>query len=59
MATKTTPLQKIQKQIDRCNQKSGCNRHCSKRDQEQCRLLKEHRARMESCRESGLPVQYW
>jgi hypothetical protein len=56
---KSTPLAKIQKQIDKCNGKSGCNSRCSKRDQEFCRLLKSHTTRIDECRENKLPIIYW
>lgn len=35
-------LGKAQKNIDRCNNKSGCNSCCGSSRQEQCSLLKNH-----------------
>ena len=49
-AIKCSNLGKYQKQIDRCNHKSGCNSCCSKGDQERCRLLKQHSDEMERVR---------
>lgn len=35
-------LGKAQKAIDKCNKKSGCNKFCNNRTQENCYLLKNH-----------------
>lgn len=54
-----TPLAKIQKEIDRCNQKKGCKAMCSSQGRRDCNLLKRHDTRMEACRKAGLPVEKW
>ena len=54
-----TPLEKLQKQIDKCNDKRGCDYFCSKAKQQECDLLKAHAKRMSDCREWNLPIQYW
>ena len=58
MANKT-PLEKIQKRIDTCNHKCGCDSKCSPEAQKNCELLKAHAERREHCREIGLPIWYW
>ena len=54
-----TTLQKIQYQIDKCNDKRGCDYFCSKAKQQECELLRAHAKRMSDCREWNLPIQYW
>ena len=54
-----TVLQKIQKEIDRCNGKCGCNSKCSRSQQEECYLLKKHRERISYCSEKDLPIERW
>lgn len=54
-----TPLEKIQKQIDKCNHKNGCDARCSLEKQKTCTLLLAHEARRDECREKGLPIWYW
>ena len=54
-----TPLEKIQKQIDTCNDRRGCDARCSAKEQRECELLRAYEKRMNDCREWGLPVQYW
>ena len=56
---KQTQLGKIQKQIDRCNRKSGCDSKCSKSSQESCDLLRKHANRIAECRKKELPHVYW
>ncbi len=59
MNKQTTKLEKLQKNIDRCNGKSGCNSCCSKADQEICPKLRAHAERIAECRERGDPVWLW
>ena len=54
-----TRLERIQREIDFCNRKSGCDSTCSPAVQRTCPLLKAHAARMEECREKGLPFTAW
>ena len=54
-----TLLESIQKKIDDCNDKGGCDSKCSKREQELCGLLKLHSNRMDYCREKNLPIEKW
>ena len=54
-----TPLERIQKQIDKCNDKRGCDNCCSKEKQDECNLLKAHAKRISDCREWNLPIWYW
>lgn len=56
---KQTPLEKIQKQIDKCNHKNGCDSRCSLEKQKTCPLLLAHAERCNKCRENGLPIWYW
>lgn len=56
---KRTPLERIQREIDRCNRKDGCNARCSPAVQKKCPLLKAHAARIEECQEKGLPFTAW
>ena len=41
-AIKNSELGKYQRIIDRCNDKKGCNTHCSKLAQADCSKLKQH-----------------
>lgn len=54
-----TPLTKIQEEIDRCNNKNGCNAYCSKAQQALCPKLIRHSARMDFCREKNMPIHMW
>lgn len=54
-----TELSKIQKQIDRCNNKDGCNKYCSSVKQEECYLLEKHRNRIRWCTEHNIPIERW
>lgn len=58
-----TPLEKIQKKIDKCNNKCGCDSKCSLTKQKACSLLQSHAQRIEQCRKWGdtylaLVIQY-
>jgi len=54
-----TPLEKIQKKIDKCNHKNGCDSKCSLEAQKTCSLLLAHAERCNKCREMNLPIWYW
>ena len=54
-----TPLEKIQKKIDKCNKKNGCDKKCSPEEQKTCALLLAHEARRDECREKHLPIDMW
>lgn len=54
-----TPLDKLQSDIDQCNQKRGCDAWCSKFEQKHCQKLRAHAERMAHCRKINLPIQYW
>ena len=56
---KQTKLGKIQRQIDRCNGKSGCDSKCNKDFQRRCELLRKHADRRDGCRKNNLPYEYW
>ena len=57
--TKQTKLKTLQKEIDTCNHKNGCDSKCSKEKQKECLKLKAHSARMEYCREKGFSIELW
>lgn len=59
MKKKTTPLGIFQARIDKCNQKLGCDAWCTKHEQKQCKLLKDHEARRDFCSENNIPIWYW
>lgn len=52
-------LTSIQKQIDACNYKQGCDRCCSKEMQRNCSLLKMHQERIDYCKAMGISIEYW
>lgn len=54
-----TELSKIQKQIDRCNKKEGCNKHCSLEKQKYCWFLEQHRQRIDWCTKHDIPIERW
>lgn len=54
-----TPLEKLQKQIDKCNHKNGCDSKCNANIQRTCPLLLGHAARINECRIKELPMKYW
>lgn len=54
-----TELERLQKAIDKCNNKSGCDSKCSKQDQERCKKLAAHAARMDYCRENNISIYLW
>jgi hypothetical protein len=42
-AIRNSKLSKLQKDIDKCNNKNGCNHYCNKEEQKNCEKLKAHR----------------
>lgn len=58
-AARKTPLDKLQKDIDRCNNRRGCDSSCSLRHQANCSKLKAHEARRDYCREQGMEIWQW
>ena len=54
-----TLLESIQKKIDNCNDKGGCDSKCNKKEQELCGLLRLHSHRMNYCLEKNLPIEKW
>ena len=56
---KMTLLESIQKKIDNCNDKGGCDSKCNKKEQELCGLLRLRSHRMNYCREKKLPIEKW
>lgn len=54
-----TELERIQKQIDRCNNCNGCYTYCSVDRQRVCRLLKARAERIDYCKEHGIPIERW
>lgn len=52
-------LTSIQKQIDACNYKQGCDRCCSKEMQKNCSLLKKHQERIDYCKAMGISIEHW
>lgn len=49
----------IQKQIDNCNCKQGCDKYCSKEIQKICLLLKRHQERIDYCKTMGISIEHW
>ena len=49
----------IQKRIDNCNCKQGCDKYCSKEIQKICLLLKRHQERIDYCKVMGISVEHW
>lgn len=45
-AIANSKLGEYQKEIDDCNEKSGCDSKCCKAEQKKCELLKQHRKEM-------------
>ena len=54
-----TYLEKLQKQIDKCNHKNGCDSKCGAEFQKKCPLLLAHLARRDECREKNIPIHLW
>lgn len=54
-----TKLEKIQKEIDKCNNNCGCNSCCSFKYQQKCKKIKKHSERIEECIKNNLPVELW
>lgn len=54
-----TRLERIQREIDLCNRKNGCNAKCEPRVQKTCPLLRAHADRIAECQEKGLPFTVW
>ncbi|MBQ8135339.1 MAG: hypothetical protein IJ711_00100 [Lachnospiraceae bacterium] len=56
-----TKLEQLQKEIDKCNRKKGCdNVRCEYSGQhDKCPRLIAHMARMDYCRENNIPVERW
>ena len=54
-----TPLEKLQKRIDQCNHKNGCDSCCPKEVQEKCNYLQAHAKRIAECRKMNLPIHLW
>lgn len=52
-------LTSIQKQIDACNCKQGCDKYCSKEMQKNCSRLKRHQERIDYCKAMGISIEYW
>ena len=52
-------LTSIQKRIDACNYKQGCDRCCSKEMQKNCFLLKRHQERIDYCKTMGINIEHW
>lgn len=49
----------IQKLIDSCNDKKGCDLYCSKNRQQICLLLKFHQERIDYCKAMGISIEHW
>lgn len=54
-----TPLQKLQAEIDRCNNRNGCDCYCSASRQQECSKLRKHDERVDYCMKHELPIEYW
>ena len=52
-------LTSIQKQIDACNCKQGCDKYCSKEMQKNCSRLKRHQERIDYCKAMGISIEHW
>lgn len=49
-AIANSKLGEYQKEIDDCNEKSGCDSKCCKTAQKKCELLRQHRKEMSRVR---------
>ena len=54
-----TPLQRLQAQIDNCNNCNGCDFYCSEQSQKECSLLRKHDERVDYCMKHNIPIEYW
>lgn len=54
-----TTLEKLQKEIDRCNNRLGCSVYCSQSRQATCPLLNRHRGRIDFCIANDIPIEKW
>lgn len=54
-----TILEKIQKEIDRCNDNNGCDSKCSLSEQHNCWKLHEHEERCSFCEKNNIPLERW
>ena len=54
-----TPLERLQAQIDKCNNRNGCDSYCSKQWQKTCPKLRQHDERVDYCMKHDVPIEYW
>ena len=54
-----TPLERLQAEIDRCNNRNGCDCYCSEQRQKECSKLRKHDERVDYCMRHDLPIEYW
>ena len=54
-----THLQRLQAEIDRCNNRNGCDSYCSEQRQKECSKLRKHDERVDYCMRHDIPIQYW
>lgn len=54
-----TPLGRLQADIDRCNNRQGCDAYCSQQWQKSCPKLRKHGERIDYCMKHDIPIQYW
>ena len=54
-----TPLERLQAQIDKCNNRNGCDYYCSEHRQKECSLLRKHEARIDYCMTHDITIELW
>lgn len=54
-----TPLERLQAEIDRCNNRNGCDYYCSASRQQECSKLRKHDARIDYCMTHDIPIHMW
>lgn len=54
-----THLERLQAQIDQCNNHNGCDFYCSKNWQKICPKLRQHNERVDYCMKHNIPIEYW
>lgn len=56
---KYTSLAKLQKEIDKCNNKNGCDTYCSKANQASCDKLARHSERLSYIFAENIDSSQW
>lgn len=59
MSKEKTPLEKLQEDIDTCNDHQGCDSKCCQRYQKTCYKLIAHKERANWCAKHSMPIEQW